>query len=63
MAAGAGRGLRFTLLSRLYRHWKRYRKVLPPSARDLLAELLLDLRGHVIPEEHLSAVSNIGLQM
>ena len=40
--------------------WKRFRKVLPLSSKDLLAELLLDLRLHIVPDEQLSASDNIG---
>ena len=40
--------------------WKRFRKSLPPSSRDLLAELLLDLRVHILPATHLDLTSNIG---
>ena len=34
--------------------------MLPPSSKDLLAELLLDLRLHIIPDEQLSANDNSG---
>ena len=40
--------------------WKQSRKKLPPSAKSIFAELLLDLRLHILPAEHLDAVSNIG---
>ena len=40
--------------------WKRFRKTLPPSSRDLLAELLLDLRLHLLPLENVSAPDCIG---
>ena len=40
--------------------WKRYRKILPPTSRSLLAEFLLDLRLHVLPYSLLDSVSNVG---
>ena len=40
--------------------WKKYRKGLPPSSRSLLAEFLLDLRLHVLPDSFLDSVSNVG---
>ena len=36
------------------------RRVLLPSSKALLAEFLLDLRLHVLPDEQLDAVGNIG---
>ena len=36
--------------------WKRHRRALPPSAKALLAELLLDLRLHILPDFVLDAV-------
>ena len=40
--------------------WKQYRNRLPPSAKSLLAELLLDLRLHILPADYLNAVSIVG---
>ena len=40
--------------------WKQYRNLLPPSAKSLLAELLLDLRLHILPADYLNAGSIVG---
>jgi len=40
--------------------WKLYRKKLPPAVRDLFAELLLEIRHHVVPSSMLSPADNIG---
>ena len=40
--------------------WKMYRKKLPPGVRDLFAELLLEIRQHVVPSAMLSPADNIG---
>ena len=37
-----------------------YRKKLPPGVRDLFAELLLEIRQHVVPSDMLSSADNIG---
>ena len=39
--------------------WKQYRNRLPPSAKSLLAELLLSLRLHILPADYLNVVSSI----
>ena len=40
--------------------WRKMRKKLPPSARSLFAELLLELRLHILPDQLLDAVGNVG---
>ena len=49
-----------TVASQAGKIWKRHRRALPPSAKALLAELLLDLRLHILPDSELDAVGNIG---
>ena len=50
----------FAAAAQAGRIWKRHRKGLPPSAKALLAEFLLDLRLHILPDDYLDAASNIG---
>ena len=40
--------------------WKRHRRAFPPSVRDSMACLLLELRLFVLPAPHLDVSSNIG---
>ena len=49
-----------TVAGQLGKVWKLSRKKLPPSAKSLFAELLLDLRLHILPADILDAAGNIG---
>ena len=41
----------FEATGKLGKVWRYYRKILPPNSRNLLAELLLDLRTHILPSD------------